>query len=350
MALSTQSDESPSHSAASSAVTGRRERPVLYAAFVVAAILAAFIYELRTNGIFACQATGYTAGSYLAYCNATGYGDYDHGAFWFNYESGARQLASEAQVLFLGSSRMEFAFSSDATDEWFAARKLTYYLLGFSHTENIKFAAPLLQQISPRAKAYVINADGFFDDRETEPVTQLFHGDTTESRYHRKRLWQYPHRVLCGAFSALCGHDLAFFRTRTHGTWVFDGNQSLVRGGIADAPVKDPRQLERRIKLADAFVAALPVPRSCVLLTVAPWAETPRAEAGAIAEALGVRLFAPRVEGLGTFDGSHLDDPSAELWSRQFFEVAGGEIQRCSESSAAGPHDADGSAPQQNAR
>jgi hypothetical protein len=49
------------------------------------------------------------------------------------------------------------------------------------------------------AHAHVINIDGFFDDRVTEPVDAILHGDNPVSRHHRKRLWQGPHRALLGA-------------------------------------------------------------------------------------------------------------------------------------------------------
>ena len=138
-------------------------RPLAYAAIVVAVACAAFAYELRTNGIFACRAAGYSQDTYLAYCNSLSYGDYDHGALWFDFEPETRKLAAAAEVLFLGSSRMEFAFSTAVTEKWFAKQRLSYYLLGFSHTENVTFVEPLLASISPRAGAYVINIDGFFE-------------------------------------------------------------------------------------------------------------------------------------------------------------------------------------------
>ena len=308
----------------------------MYTVVLVAVACAAFVYELRTNGIFACGADGYGDDTYLAYCNSLSYGDYDHGALWFNYEPETRERAAAAQVLFLGSSRMEFAFSTAAAEQWFAARGLAHYLLGFSHTENVTFVAPLLAMIEPHASAYVINIDGFFDDRETEPVAAIRYGDNPQSRYTRKRIWQGPHRVLCSALPALCGDNLGFFRTRTTGTWTFHGTDTLVYAGIADAPVKDRAAVNRRIEIAREFLAKLPVQRGCVLFTVAPWAATPREEAEIVSAALGVELLAPRGESLHTFDGSHLDEPSAEVWSQQFFALAGSSIERCVEPGAAG--------------
>ena len=219
---------------------------------------------------------------------------------------------------------------------------MRHYILGFSHSENVTFVAPLLDGITPTASAYVINADNFFDDSETPPVAEIFHGDAAESRYNRKRLWQTPHRVLCSAIDALCGDDFAFYRHRATGSWTFRGGDILVRGGIMDVPARDRGEVERRARLAEAFVAKLRVPRECVFFTVVPWAATPREENAVIAAAVGVPFLAPQSTGLQTLDGSHLDRPSAERWSTEFFAVAGDAIRRCVDADA---HPADRAEP-----
>jgi len=77
------------------------------------------------------------------------------------------------------------------------------------------------------------------------------------------------------------------------------------------------------------FLAPLPIAQECVVLTMVPSVSTRYAEAAAIAERLHLPLVAPRLEGLRTFDGSHLDSASAERWSRAFYEQAGPLIERC---------------------
>jgi hypothetical protein len=44
---------------------------------------------------------------------------------------------------------------------------------------------------------------------------------------------------------------------------------------------------------------------------------------------VGRDFIAPSLDGLLTFDGSHLDEPSAERWSAAFFEEAGPRIAKC---------------------
>lgn len=144
----------------------RKTVPALFSLLIALAFGGTFVYKVRFDGIFACPASGYGSNAYLSDCTARTYGDYDHGAFWFGLEPQARRAAAEADVLIIGSSRLQFAFSGKATANWFSALGIRPYLLGFSSSETVVFFEPLLAKIRPRAKVYVINVDRFFDDRE----------------------------------------------------------------------------------------------------------------------------------------------------------------------------------------
>jgi hypothetical protein len=314
-------------------------RPVLYIAVLVVSMVGTYLFKLRTQGIFACTAEGYyaSASAYLGYCNATAYGDYDHGAFWFDLEPEAVRFAADAQVLFLGSSRMVFGFSSQATDRWFASAGVSHYLLGFTHTENETFVAPLLAKLAPRAKVYVINVDQFFDDVETGPGSEILHDADVERGYKEKKLWQHLHRSLCTRVRLLCGHNFAYYRSREHGHWKAPGLNKPDKSLAADGPISDQDHWDHYAALARQFIANLPVAHACVLLTIVPSPATRSAEAKSIADAVGIQLVYPQLQGLRTFDGSHLDVPSAERWSQAFYDIAGPQIQRCLGQGAAVP-------------
>jgi hypothetical protein len=96
---------------------------------------------------------GYDSDKYLAYCHADHYGDYDHGALWFDLEPGVRPSLNAAQVLFLGNSHMQFAFSSDAINRWFSSNAIRFYLMGFAYWENHLFEGALLRRFEPTAPA-----------------------------------------------------------------------------------------------------------------------------------------------------------------------------------------------------
>ena len=303
-------------------------RAGLYIGIVLLAMTLGLVYQLRADGLFACPAEGYGDNRFLAYCNAGAYGDYDHGAFWFGLEPRAVEAAESADVLFVGSSRMQFALSAESTAEWFDSRGLSHYLLGFSHTENVAFTTPLLRDLEPRARFYVINVDDFFADNPTPPAANIFAAKDAPGQYTRKRLWQFVHEPLCSVVPFVCGSELAFYRRYDDGHWVLNGTDSVSPSGVGDANERG-EVADRTFELARKFVERLPVSRSCVLLTLAPSERTPRRRAVEIAQVLGLPLVAPSNQNLRTFDGSHLDPDSAEAFSRMFLAEAGGHIADC---------------------
>jgi hypothetical protein len=306
-------------------------RQSAYIVIVVSVMIVSCMIGLRRDSLFSCQASGYGRDRYLAYCQATHYGDYDHGALWFGLEPGARGAAANADVIFLGNSRMQFAFSTEAVSDWFSALSIPYYLMGFSHNGNYKFEWPLLQAISPQAKAYVVNLDLFFEQTESPPAKSVMQDAAAKGRYEQKRRWQALHRLLCTHLPALCGDEIAFFRSRATGAWVVTGG-GLKGGPVAYEPVIDPTILSSYSDSGNTFLSHLSVDRGCVILTMVPTAKTGIRTAQAIATALGTTLIAPELDDLHTFDGSHLDRKSAQRWSAAFIEAAGPRIQQCLDS------------------
>ena len=303
-------------------------RSGLYILLVLAVALGAGAYSLRKYGIFGCSASGYAADGYLGYCGTTSYGDYDHGAIWFGFEPAASAAATNAKVLFLGNSRTQFAFSSKSTADWFSALSESYYLLGFSHSENYTFEGPLLRKLHPRAKVYVINIDSFFERSETGPGKTVMRDESARTRYEQKRQWQRIHKGICTTFKAVCGNEGAFFRSRSAGAWLVTG------GPFPSEPVSydddpDPNVVGSYTALGREFLPTLSVDRACTILTIVPTVKTDVGTAKAIAAEVGLNLVAPRLAGLTTFDGVHLDRESSERWSAAFFEEAGPQIRKC---------------------
>jgi hypothetical protein len=302
-------------------------RAGLYTLLVLAVILGSGAYSLRTSGIFSCSASGYGSDRYLGYCGATSYGDYDHGAIWFDLEPEARAAAANAQVLFVGNSRTVFGFSSKATDEWFSSHSESYYLLGFSHFENYTFEGPLLRNLHPKAKVYVINIDSFFEQSETGPGKSVMQDESARSHYEEKRQWQGVHKALCTRLKVVCGNNEAIFRSRSTGAW-------LATGRFTSEPVSydddiDQKKFASYVAVGKEFLPSLSVGPMCTILTILPAVNTDVGTARAIASALGRPFVAPRVPGLMTFDGYHLDPESAQRWSAAFLEQAGPQIQQC---------------------
>jgi hypothetical protein len=311
-------------------------QPTVYIFVVLLALFSAYVYKLRKETIFACQATLYSQDRYIASCNGTHYADYEHGAFAFELEPEAENFARDADVLFLGNSRLQFAFSNSATADWFSGASARFYLLGFTYYENMLFAEELLRKIRPRAKVYVINVDDFFDRTETPPVKTILHDPTARTRYETKRLWQGVHDPLCKIFAVICGRQFAIFRSRETGTYYPEGWTQLEKlTPVSYDDVVSQNVVERNTGAAIDFLKQF-ARGKCVILTLVPFPGTKIGDADAIARGLGMKLVTPgNLEGLQTWDGYHLDQPSAERWSRAFFEAAGPEIRSCLEEHAA---------------
>jgi hypothetical protein len=304
-------------------------RTGMYICIVLIAALASYGYWTRTRTIFACPADGYTADRYIAYCDAGNYADYEHGALWFDLEPSARDFARDADVLFLGNSRLQVAFSTAATADWFSRASARYYLLGFSYYENSLFGEELLRRLRSRANVFVINVDDFFDKLETEPVKSIWHDPQAEDRYESKRFWQMVHKSVCKTFGALCGSHVVTYRSRETGAYEMRTPRDI-------SPVSYDEGVDQSVADADTAAAIDFVKRfghgKCVILTMVPSVETKIGKANAIAKGLGAKLVTPGIlEGLKTKDGYHLDQPSAERWSQAFFQTAGPEIRSCLE-------------------
>lgn len=306
----------------------RADAMVSYLLIILVATVGAYIYTMRVQGIFACPGNAYGPDYYLAYCYAKHFGDYEHGAIWFDLEPKIRDSARSAEVLFLGSSRMQFGLSTDATSHWFSANSASYYLMGFAYWENYLFAKPLLSRLQPQARVYVINLDTFFDDTESAPARTILHDRDAATRYRQKHDLERMHNWLCTAVPSACGDVAAFYRNRSTGSYIQRG------GKIGVFPVSynhviDQQMARGYVTRAAPFLAGLPVDSKCVILTMVPTVNTPSATAREIAHSLGATFIAPEPDGLATFDKSHMNRASAEIWSTAFFETAGPVIRRC---------------------
>jgi hypothetical protein len=303
-------------------------RPGSYLWIVLAVALGASAFSFRRGSIFACQPADPDSDSYVAYCGSTGYGDYDYGAFWFDLEPAATRAAADADVLFIGNSRTQFGLSSDRTKDWFASARVTYYLLGFAYNNNYRFTEPLLRKLQPKAHVYVVNLDLFFEPEPTQPARIVMYNASAPARYTRKKLWQETQSSVCAIFTAVCGRDVAFFRSRSTGMWRLNGGRFVSVPASYNKDV-DTQVAEMYVASGRRFLEGLPVPPECQILTVVPTVGTPVGTAQTIASGLNRTLIAPQPDALQTFDGSHLDPPSAERWSQAFLAEAAPHIARC---------------------
>lgn len=317
-------------------------RPKIYVAILAAAAFLGFAANTRLNSIAACTGEGYGPDTYLAYCEASGYGNFEHGALYLSLVPEAVENLRRADVLMLGSSRVQRAFSTEATEAFFRRLGASFYVAGFGYGENVAFAQALIEHLSLRPRAVIVNADPFFDTDLSWPARTLLKTENGDDIYEEKEAWQEVHRKVCGGDAAigwLCGDRPAIFRS------VKDGRWTLADYGPAEPlpirPAGEDRWLDERDRLvrrAEAFLARLEasgVPRSCVLFTVIPSDFAPYGTARYVAGRTGVDLMTVDLPGLRTTDRSHLTPESAERWSAAQLDRMAPRLARCTQDTPA---------------
>ncbi|WP_135081578.1 hypothetical protein [Terasakiella sp. SH-1] len=283
-----------------------------------------FFFDIRA---LTCRGAGYKANTFMAYCNHPAYGDYEHGAYYFDLENVNAHL-KKADVLFLGNSRIQFALSTNVTADYFNKNNLSYYLLGFGYDEGDEFVKMLQDKYHWQPKVLIINTDPFFT--KTSDVTKAISNHTiTEKDYRLKKTFQTIHRLISPVSPQSKG---AFYRSSQNGQWVWEESLKFPQSPFpidAKKAAEIPFKSEAISQLFD-LVQKFKVKKQCVILTsvtnnqVNSISFTKR-----LAQVSKIRFFIPNIQGLKTVDGSHLDYKSAQKWSDVFLNGIQNMLKSC---------------------
>jgi hypothetical protein len=147
-------------------------------AFLACALLSALAFAIgqMTFDSIPCKWRGYSADDFLAYCRSQRYADYEHGAFYYGLEPDIRTNVRNAKVLFLGSSKIQAAFSTNAVRSYFDKLRIDFFVMGFGYAESSRFALSVLQRSEATPRLLVINADPFFTEHVSVPGQEAFDG------------------------------------------------------------------------------------------------------------------------------------------------------------------------------
>jgi hypothetical protein len=288
-----------------------------------------------------CWAGGYSKNAWLAYCNSENYGVYDVEAIWHRVESEVGPAIASARVLTLSDSDLQDALSLGGASEWFAARNYSLYMLGLP-TEESGFAMRLIDRFHPHPDVIIVDASPYFTGRPGMFESHLL-ADPERSRNEVLALktFQSDHRKLCARIPWACGHTFAYFRARSDGHWIFPEDRSAIWFGRRSVPNDQARYpvnvlpdegrplYPTYLAQARALVAKLGIPPRCIVITHVPSREDMRALPHFIGDALGLSVIDPKVEGLTTFDNTHLGPDSAMRWTQAFLSDLEPVLQRC---------------------
>jgi hypothetical protein len=287
----------------------------------------------------ACDPRGHAAGVFLAYCGNPVFGDYEHGAYYLGLERGALAGAGDADVLFLGNSKLQYAFSTEATRRYFEARHTRYYLLGFGYTEQSKFGISLFEKLRLAPRVIVVNADPFFSAQLSEAGAAVMSARPAMLLdYLRKGAFTRVHAPMCAYLPSLCAPaSKAIYREERTGAWILKGVYDPFAAKPIFGPAAahlDPHPSVTAREEAHRLVRAAGIPSRCIVLTATPnQTIDSRGFARALAAKMNFTVILPDLPNMATIDGAHMHGPSAEHGSAAFLA----DLTRVLDSCAAPP-------------
>ncbi len=293
--------------------------------------LSSIVFVFKRTDLFPwvgqCNSSGYNQEYYLAYCHSTRYGDYEHYAMYRGLEPQAVESLKQAQVLFLGNSNTQYAFSTDAIKRYFKKTGVLHYVMGFGQGAKSPVAQAVITQHQLQAQMLVANVDPFFSDETNGTFERVLDDpDGISIEFDRKRKLQHWQARMCATQDSrwhrwVCqGNVETLYRSRINGHWLTDYYRENLQHPVTEsAELVDV--LDEAVHAANAFIADVNVQRQCIVLTVTPRTGTPVQFAKALAQRLQLPLIVPELDGLVTIDHSHLDRQSAQRWSTQFVKA-----------------------------
>lgn len=274
-------------------------------------------------------------GTYIAECNHPYYGDYEHGAFYYNLEARLASSLERAEVLFVGSSQAQFAFSTGATRAFFERRGVRYYLMGFGYNEGATFPADLIEKYRLRPKLIIMNAGYFLNPALSKPAQTVTSGSVKpliESEL--KHLALSISREICRRAAWVCSREYgAIYRSIYDGHWIWENliaDPDKAEPIPSDVPQVGEGDFDYFKDSVQVFLKRSGVSGRCVVITSAPnndrdWSNVSEY----IGAKLGLTVVLPKLSGMATIDGSHLNKASAEIWSTAVLDELAPTMNRC---------------------
>lgn len=241
-----------------------------------------------------------------------------------------------ADVLFVGNSRLMFGLPAEQIRDFFRARGISYYVMGFGHTEGVGFAQEIVERLDLHPTLIVANADGSFFTNEVSDWGALvketgrfdalkYRAEAEATHWVRRRL----HRVVPHMLELYRNEpEFIVYRSALDGTWQVEWDRITNVG--AQVPPDDGRVYEadrRTVAIARRFQDAMASRGAQLVLCSIPSPQVSQGHARGLAAQLGVPLIAPVVQDIRHFDGSHLTPASARRYSEALLAELDGVLR-----------------------
>ncbi|MEQ1664872.1 MAG: hypothetical protein ABL927_05800 [Bdellovibrionales bacterium] len=285
-----------------------------------------------------CSPHGYSKDKYLAYCENDNYGDYEHGAFFLNQEPEAIQNLKASEVIFLGNSRMQFAFSNSSTENFFknALSSQPYYLFGFGYAEYYTFSLNLIKELKLKPKVLVVAVDERYFEKGMSPPAQFVETSPTAlPNYEAKKLKQRMHSYVCNQLEPAslrwnCGDSKTIYRHRSTGAWETSHFRKAENFPFELSQKIDEVAFEKFRDAAKDLVQKSNVPSECIIFTSAPIEKWSAKGTDALAKSSGVNSIEQNLKSKwATQDKSHLIPEDALAFTENILPLMKPIFEKC---------------------
>jgi hypothetical protein len=276
-------------------------------------------------------------GTWMDGCASDQVGSLVLDVLWFATDQQAVAGITRAKVLLFGDSRMLAGMSNGIASTWFAARNIPMYLMAFGAGEQSGWAERLVAKWQPQPELMVFDADPYFTGAQSVPAQAIADDPASEEKVaHDNQAFFDAGATYCRYLSWLCGRTEHSFRRYRDGTIVHQGDDRVWFGKnqsgsfpIARPGPQDTSHYDAYLAHARALLAKFHTDRRCVVFTILPNSEMDDTLARFLAEQLGARVVAPRIDGLSTVDHFHMTPDSAQIWTKAFFAELEPVVQDC---------------------
>ncbi|OHC75532.1 MAG: hypothetical protein A3G18_09340 [Rhodospirillales bacterium RIFCSPLOWO2_12_FULL_58_28] len=289
---------------------------------------------LSTNfWVFRCNASLYSSEYYLSYCADQAFGSYEHGAIFLGTDEESIRNLKLADVLILGNSRAQMAFSTTAIQAFFDDRNIKHFNLTFNGEQDV-FPRKIIEKYALSPRIIIINSDYFFYNSANSTAKKIMSETPMAKFEYTMKAWVQPlHKDICGGErrlfkNLLCGDQKTQYRSRKNGRITSPNwpNENIPVSYSDDYPENAFQELLNNARKFKKFASDRKI---CLVITVVPSPVATPLVGRKIAENLGTPFIQPDVEGLTGSDSGHLNPASAEIWTNAFLKEFEPVLQDC---------------------
>ena len=309
--------------------------------FLIAGIIAVIKFDSYFTDFWKirnCNPDGYARGDFMTSCGGIKVDRYSFGSIYLGAQKNAVKNAEDADVIVFGNSRTMRSFSTDAIDNYFKDKGLSYMVLA---SEGASFRSAVLtsERMKIKPKVVMVNSEIFVADRVSPGFRDLVDfPEKYETRYKFFNTAQTFHKKICtskGNFlkKTYCqGRTNPNWRSAETGRFDWDLVAPPEKQVVFDYSLKEDHPLTGAY--TDRAIELFEMPnyeKSCPVLYQV---NSPRALPKLMenmATSLGIQSAFAYMGGLATYDKSHLDRPNSERWAEEFIKALDPVIDNCLE-------------------